>query len=124
MKRYSGQRLPDGTVRVYLDEGGRRRILPHLVRHSPAGFEYGHAGAGPADLARSILADYVGEVPGTRLCRAFTQRFIEPLDRQASWTISGVEIAAWLAAVEAEDRGAGTVREAWGDPPSDPRECP
>ena len=31
--------------------------LPHVVRHSPTGFEFGYLGSGPSDLARSILYD-------------------------------------------------------------------
>ena len=36
--------------------------LPHCILHSPTGFEVGYLGSGPADLAASIIADYL-EVP-------------------------------------------------------------
>jgi len=34
--------------------------LPHANLHSPTGFECGYGGSGPADLAASILADFLG----------------------------------------------------------------
>jgi hypothetical protein len=33
---------------------GEPMTLPHLMHHSPDGFEWGYGGSGPADLARSI----------------------------------------------------------------------
>ncbi|MBT9252140.1 MAG: hypothetical protein KM296_00220 [Brockia lithotrophica] len=33
--------------------------LHHVERHSPTGFEWGYGGSGPADLALSILHDYL-----------------------------------------------------------------
>ncbi len=48
-------------VTVYDDEPSRPRGLPHLVRHSPDGFEWGYGGSGPSDLARSIVGDVLGQ---------------------------------------------------------------
>jgi len=31
----------------------------HVVSHSPTGYEFGHGGSGPADLALNILQDYM-----------------------------------------------------------------
>jgi hypothetical protein len=46
-------------VRPDNDEGtGYLYELPHHVRHSPDGFEWGYAGSGPAELARCILIDF------------------------------------------------------------------
>ncbi|MGC9084405.1 MAG: DUF6166 domain-containing protein, partial [Anaerolineae bacterium] len=39
------------------------RPLQHIVRYSPTGFEWGYGGSGPADLALSILRDYLGDHP-------------------------------------------------------------
>ena len=99
------------------------RPLPHIVRHSPTGFEWGYGGSGPADLALSILADYLGEQEAVRryirpmgwvteneplTCRLYQQfkwAFVARFDRQ-SWRLTGAEIAAWLRAqgVEAPER--------------------
>lgn len=52
-----------GTV-VVVDEtegGPTARLLPHHVRHSPDGFSWGYEGSGPAELARCILIDVLGD---------------------------------------------------------------
>lgn len=43
--------------------GSHWSSLPHVVLHSPDGFEWGYAGSGPADTALSILAHALGEHP-------------------------------------------------------------
>lgn len=57
MKVYRAKRTAEG-VKAWIEDGGAIRPLPHVVYHSRAGFEMGHGGSGPADLALSILADY------------------------------------------------------------------
>lgn len=61
MKAYELKRLANGDVQVEVVDGGKRAPLRHLQRHSPTGFEWGYAGSGPADLARSILGDVLGQ---------------------------------------------------------------
>ena len=107
MRIYRGERGADGMVRAYVDEGGHRRVLPHLVLHSPQGFDYGYGGLGAMDLARSILADYLRALPEVWVYQAFKRRFLEPLDRRAPWMIDGDEIAAWLAEVASRDAPDG-----------------
>jgi hypothetical protein len=53
------------TVTIGTPNGGERRttLLRHCVYHSPAGFNVGYGGSGPADLALSILADFLGVTP-------------------------------------------------------------
>lgn len=36
--------------------------LLHVIRHSPTGVEWGYAGSGPADLARSMLLDALASI--------------------------------------------------------------
>jgi hypothetical protein len=51
-----------GTAVVLLEHGGRpTHQLRHVVRHSPTGLEWGYAGSGPADLARSLLLDALAD---------------------------------------------------------------
>lgn len=60
MKRYILRRV-DGTARcMVIGHDGVAYPLPHLVHHSPTGFEWGYGGSGPADLARSIVGDLLG----------------------------------------------------------------
>ena len=59
MKRYEGRRRWHATI-VTVDG---RRLKPRLDlrSHSPAEFEWGYAGGGPAQLALAILADHCGD---------------------------------------------------------------
>lgn len=98
MKTYAGERSPDGSVRVFIDAGDARRALGGGA--SPDGLDYGYDGAGPANLARAILADHLGRPPKWWLYRAFQQQFLDGLDRDEAWSISEVEIAAWYIAVK------------------------
>ncbi len=62
MKRYVMTRRLAGGVSVVVTGGtGVSYHLPHLVRHSPDGFEWGYPGSGPADLARSIVGDLLDD---------------------------------------------------------------
>ena len=40
-------------------EDGSTKVLDNLGYHSPDGFQIGYGGSGPADLAYSILMDYM-----------------------------------------------------------------
>lgn len=59
MKVYIIERDPEGDVTAWVDDQGVSYPLPHLVQHSPDGFEFGYGGSGPSDLARSIVGDYL-----------------------------------------------------------------
>ncbi len=56
-----GTRNEDGEMKVFIDD----RPLPHVVHHSPTGFNVGYGGSGPADLALSILAAVIGDEQDT-----------------------------------------------------------
>ncbi len=62
---YVGVRTGDGPgdTAVYVEQGGCRWPLRHVVHHSPSGLSWGYGGSGPADTALSILADALGERP-------------------------------------------------------------
>lgn len=77
MKLYQGYRSDDGEHLVDVVDldrlgpvidleaerhaGGAVTPLVHHRRHSPAGLAWGYLGAGPADLARSLIIDHLGE---------------------------------------------------------------
>ena len=69
--------------------------LPHRVLHSPTGFSWGFNGSGPADLARSILADHLGYVPHQHLYQAFKRDHIAPLSGD-TWVLLVAAVDAWL----------------------------
>jgi hypothetical protein len=57
-----------GAVLVTLDDAplGLPPLLPNELRHSPAGFNFGYLGSGPAELARAILIALVPDDPVVR----------------------------------------------------------
>ena len=67
---YHAARYASGKVKIIAHdkETGDRYDLPHIKRHSPGGFEWGYAGSGPADLARSLLIDALGPAAACPLC--------------------------------------------------------
>lgn len=78
--RLRGPSWDDAVVEVYETETlvtagptvhqSLRRIGPlrHHVKHSPSGFSWGYAGAGPSELARCILLDHLGDQVKCREC--------------------------------------------------------
>ena len=112
MKQYRIERKAEcGVVAKVVAEHGDYP-LPHIVYHSPTGFETGYGGSGPSDLALAILADHFGESERTvrqglagrasravHLYQLFKFDFIvsRQLTVGASYTITSEEIEAWLA---------------------------
>lgn len=92
--------------------------LKHVIRHSPTGFEWGYGGSGPADLALSILTDYLHRAPSVVvrdeaeheliLARQGRQKLAELLHQgfkaeviatlpHEGWRLTGQQVAEWLA---------------------------
>jgi len=95
MKIYKGRRLnPDKvtTSNVVVNVNGEP--LKHKVYHSPDGFNWGYGGSGPADLARSILWDYLGEEPARVLYQNFKDTFVATW--RDEWQITSQEIQDWI----------------------------
>ena len=59
---YRGLRSEDGSCTIAIEDehGQRTGIVRHLPKHSPAGMNWGYAGAGSADTARSLLIEALG----------------------------------------------------------------
>ncbi len=107
---------PNGPILVYEDDREPYR-LRHMIVHSPSGLAWGYSGSGAADLALSILADYLDEadvipaherhdhavareIQHTRawvLHQDFKRQFIAPLDEGAGWTLTDADVRDWLA---------------------------
>ena len=97
-----------GETAVYVEQGGCRWPLRHVVYHSPDGFSWGYGGSGPANTALSILADALGERPtreqlyqGEPLCWRWHQPFkwevIAPLPMDTGWRLPLADVQAWIA---------------------------
>ena len=83
---------------------GLETNVPHTWKlHSPAGFEIGYGGSGPADLALNILLLYVDRKTAHRLHQDFKWKFIASMPEEGG-TIEHNAILQWL-----RDRGAEVV---------------
>jgi hypothetical protein len=125
---YQSRRI-DGRLYVERFEFRWNRLmisaLQHVVRHSPTGFECGYGGSGPADLARSLLIDALGEEALCALCggtradpdgqgrcmecwgqgfsslvesnyQALKRDIISTLPQDREWRLSAPELLDWL----------------------------
>jgi hypothetical protein len=79
-------------VKVVDAEGPRP--LYHYVDHSPTGLSWGYAGAGPSDLARSLLADRLGYVPSGAIYGVFRDEVVARLPDD--WTLNFKDVDAWI----------------------------
>lgn len=59
MTKFEPLRATDVIITRRSDPDAVDATVPHIVDRSPTGFEYGYAGAGPHDLALSILNAFV-----------------------------------------------------------------
>jgi len=94
MKIYKGKRInPEkgniSDVIVTVND----KPLEHHIYHSPTGFNWGYGGSGPADLARSILWDFIGTEPNPRLYQDFKFQFVSGW--KDKWQITSKEIQNW-----------------------------
>jgi len=106
MKIYKGMRLrPEqetaSDVKVTVKEGKEETLLRHHVYHSPTGFCWGYGGSGPADLARSILWDFLGKEPTSELYQDFKWEFVAIWEDK--WEITSTEIKIWIIANYGKD---------------------
>jgi len=93
-------------------EEGRVIPLPHLVRHSPDGYEYGYAGSGPADLALSILAVCLPATMADSLYQRFKAERIAG-ETAPAWWISVGQVREWAQnALDAAGIRGGDFRAA------------
>src|SRR5438270_14044506 len=99
---YEGHRHGTGTS---VTKNGRK-LSPaaslKVFNHSPAGFEWGYGGSGPAQLALAILLEE-GLTPDQAVDfhQAFKWYFVATLKRDA-WLLDGAKIQEWLAGERAD----------------------
>lgn len=113
MLYFSGERYDDGVCHAFVihethDHAGNQvKITRHLPlrvdlrNHSPAGFEWGYAGSGPAQLALAILAEHLRDQPegdqhAVELHQDFKFAFVAAFP-SAGWRITAEAIDEWLA---------------------------
>ena len=66
-----------------------------LCNHSPAVFEWGYGGSGPAQLALALLADALElDHLAEQMYQTFKQAYVSTFDRM-SWSITRSDLIAW-----------------------------
>jgi hypothetical protein len=100
-----------------LRRGESGRPLPHLVVHSPAGFGWGYAGNGPADLAHSILHRELAETVPRAVYLRFRDDVITALPRDG-FRLPAADVWDWIRANRTlvDQHVFGAAAEATGPP--------
>lgn len=94
IKVYLGLNTGTGGQDIRIITGESNKPLPHIVRHSPTGLQWGYSGSGPADTAVSILTDYLGYVPAAVVYQTFKMDLIATAGKRLE--IDTDEIKAWF----------------------------
>jgi len=94
-KTYVGKRYEESNVVVVVAEGEKPVRLSHHVQHSPDGFNWGYGGSGPAELARCLLWDLLGEEPEVAIYQGFKREIIAAQTKDA-FCLTSTEISCWL----------------------------
>jgi len=112
MKKYMGELRSGGIggqVILVIEDGvgtinkcPYSKLLDHIVRHSPDGFNWGYGGSGPADTALSILTDCVGPEVANAFYQEFKFQFVAGW--KESFEITEKEIKDWLKPESLERR--------------------
>jgi len=103
-------------VAIVSPDGDDFGLLPHVALQSPAGFAWGYLGAGPTDLARSLLIHALGRAARCRHChgvgtgtccrdgyrtdlpvRDFKHEYVTGWVWGEEWQARRSELLAWLA---------------------------
>lgn len=96
MSIYTGVRLAELSCLVYRDG---QLLLPDrslcVRKHSPAGFEWGYAGSGPAQLALAILLEETTMGLAASLYMRFKFKVIAKLPH-ATWVLTSREVQAFI----------------------------
>jgi hypothetical protein len=89
----------------------REHMLEHRAHHSPTGFSWGYGGSGPADLARSILWDFLNAEPAPWVYQAFKFAYVARWPQDGGWTLTAEEIRQWLLGEEHENPNRSPLAE-------------
>ncbi|MDT7858216.1 hypothetical protein RQM47_16325 [Rubrivirga sp. S365] len=96
---------PDDVVLWRTLEGVAHASVPHVVRHSPTGIEWGYLGSGPSDLALSVLRPLVGERDAEALYERFKAEVVGSVPAEGG-LLRAADVRAWAEHHGARRRGA------------------
>jgi hypothetical protein len=94
---YVGRRTKGSVTVTRETDDGRCDPLPlrlDLGNHSPAGFEWGYPGSGPAQLALAVLSDAVGDRRAVWHHQQFKFAVVTRLPHMG-WVLTRDEVTAW-----------------------------
>lgn len=94
---YTGHHFSEGVV----VRSGKRVIDPRgsqaVWNHSPAGFNWGYQGSGPAQLALALLLDAgLPDDIAVRLHQDFKRSFVSKWPGGKNWSLPGEAVRLWL----------------------------
>lgn len=99
-KVYVGKLTMLGNTLVSVDDTATGTSVPlehHRKWGSSGEFAWGYAGAGPSDLAYSILRDHLDCEPPESLVMALKHEVLAQVDRYQDWRLPSGVVAQWLA---------------------------
>jgi hypothetical protein len=100
-KTYRGVRRADGCEVTVDGEPLAPRL--DLRNHSPAGFEFGYEGSGPAQLALAILVDHLGEESALAVYQEFKRAVVARLEGD-EWSLSSEQVNQWWETGNVKDK--------------------
>ena len=86
---------PDDVVLWRTLEGVAHASVPHVVRHSPTGIEWGYLGSGPSDLALSVLVALADERAANALYQRFKAEVVATVPERGG-VLRAAEVRAWV----------------------------
>jgi hypothetical protein len=95
---FKGLRLPEGCTVTMEEADGVQRPLPMRLdvrNHSPAGFEWGYGGSGPAQLALALLLQVTEPHLAETTYQDFKWKVVSRWNGPA-WLITRGQIRQWL----------------------------
>jgi hypothetical protein len=96
MAVYHGTRI-DGECCVYKDADELSPKFSQSIRnHSPAGWNWGYGGSGPAQLALGLLLEETGREEAERLHQRFKRSFVVSWSED-KWRLTSEHIQSWLS---------------------------
>lgn len=86
----------ENGVRIVTFDGKPLPLRLDLRNHSPAGFNWGYNGSGPAQLSLAILAAVLGDDDAAlALYQGYKREFVSQISVD-NWTLPAVEVLAWV----------------------------
>jgi hypothetical protein len=94
---------PDDVVLWRTREGTAHASVPHVVRHSPTGIEWGYLGSGPSDLALSVLTALADGRAAGALYQRFKQEVVARVPEKGG-VLRAAEVRAWVERARSAER--------------------